>query len=318
MGFEDSKLLASICDGDSERRWCAELLLRMCCESISAFSSWRFRAKNEAFEAVIGVLGVVGTPRRGGGVVFPSTAVGSCKAAILAAVGVLKGSKFRGGSRRGCRFFLTGVELFCWSTSEFEPTGAWYRCFGSRSDLTGSLTEPLPDKLFVEVLFILLVSNGKLDFRLLKSVGSAGDSFGDSYALGIAGTGGTSSSSSLPAALCKLLAFGAGSRDDGAGGGTLGCRELVEVRVALKLAFDPVERREPKFKFIDDGVGVFRGSAEGERDEVRIVEASGWVVGGVFGIGGVFFNNGAFCKIDNRFALLASVGLMVLAPRPVA
>jgi hypothetical protein len=183
--------------------------------------------------------------------------------------------------------------------------------------LIGSLADALPDRLFVEVLFILLVSNGKLDFRLLKSVGSAGDSFGDSYALGIAGTGGTSSSL-LPAALCKLLAFGAGSRDERGGGGTLGCREPVDVRTALKLAFDPVERREPKFKFIDDGVGVLRGNAEGERDEVRIIEASGWVVGGVFGIGGAFFNNGAFCKTDNRFALLASVGLIVLAPRPVA
>ena len=74
----------------------------------------------------------------------------------------------------------------------------------------------------MDVLFILLVSNGKLDFRLLKiNVGSAGDSFGDSYALGIAGTGGTSSSSLFPAALCKLLVFGAGSREV-AGGGTLG------------------------------------------------------------------------------------------------
>jgi hypothetical protein len=38
----------------------------------------------------------------------------------------------------------------------------------------------------------------------------------------------------------------------------------------------------------------------------------------VFGIGGAFFNGGAVCKTDNRFALLASVGLTVLAPSPVA
>jgi hypothetical protein len=138
----------------------------------------------------------------------------------------------------------------------------------------GSRAEPLPDRLFVEVLFMLLVSKGRLDFRLLKSVGSAGDSFGDSYALGIAGTGGTSSSSLLPAELCTLLDFGAGNLDEGAGSGTLGCSEPVEVRTGLKLAFDPVERREPKGRFIDDGVGVFRGSADGDRDDVRICKIS--------------------------------------------
>ena len=288
----------------------------MWCESISAFSSWRFREKNEALDAVIGVLGVVGAPRRGGGVDFPSVDAG--KAAILAAVGVLRGNKFKGGSRKGCRFFFTGVALFCWSTSEFEPRGTWCRCFGSRSDLRGSRAEPLPDKLFVEVLFMLLVSNGRLDFRCVKSGGSEGDSFGDSYALGIAGTGGTSSSSLLPAELCTLLVFGAGSREEGGGGGTLGCREPVKVRAALKLAVDPVESREPKGRLIDDGVGVFRGSTEGDRDDVRITEASAWGVGGVFGIGGAFFNEGVFCKTDKRFALLASVGLTVLAPSPLA
>jgi hypothetical protein len=50
------------------------------------------------------------------------------------------------------------------------------------------------------MLFILLASKGKLDFRLKNGV-SAGESFGDSYAFGIAGTGGTSSSSLFPAAL---------------------------------------------------------------------------------------------------------------------
>jgi hypothetical protein len=131
------------------------------------------------------------------------------------------------------------------------------------------------------VLFILLVSNGRLDFRLLKSAGSAGESFGDSYALGIAGTGGTSSSSLLPAELCTLRPFGAGSLDE-TGGGIRGCSEPVEVRAALKLALDPVERREPKdlrlisgVILISDGVGVFLGSIEGDRDDVRIREASG-------------------------------------------
>jgi len=62
----------------------------------------------------------------------------------------------------------------------------------------------------------------------------------------------------------------------------------------------------------DDGVVTFLGSIDGEREVVLTVEISGCGVGGVFGIGG------AFCKTDIRFALLASVGLTVLAPRPVA
>lgn len=38
-------------------------------------------------------------------------------------------------------------------------------------------------------------------------------SFGDSYAFGIAGTGGTSSSSSPPAELCTFRGFGVGRRE---------------------------------------------------------------------------------------------------------
>lgn len=57
---------------------------------------------------------------------------------------------------------------------------------------------------------------------------------------------------------------------------------------------------------------TFLGSIEGDLDDVRLKFASGWVLGGVFGMGG------GFCKIDKRFALRASVGLTVLAPSPVA
>jgi hypothetical protein len=45
-------------------------------------------------------------------------------------------------------------------------------------------------------------------WKLLRS-----GSFGDSYAFGIAGTGGTSSSSSPPAELCTFLGFGVGRRE---------------------------------------------------------------------------------------------------------
>lgn len=50
----------------------------------------------------------------------------------------------------------------------------------------------------MDVLCTLLVSSERLpDFLFSKNVASAGESLGDSYTLGIAGTGGTSSSSSI-------------------------------------------------------------------------------------------------------------------------
>jgi hypothetical protein len=77
----------------------------------SAWSSVRFR-KKPAFDAVIGVVGVLAAFRRGGGVSMPlagDAAVLLLKDAILSAVGALMGSKFSGGNRNGCRcFFLAG------------------------------------------------------------------------------------------------------------------------------------------------------------------------------------------------------------------
>jgi hypothetical protein len=62
----------------------------------------------------------------------------------------------------------------------------------------------------------------------------------------------------------------------------------------------------------DEGVDVFRGNMGGDREDARPVGAwSGWGVDGLFGIGGAW-------KVDIRFARLASVGLTVLAPSPVA
>jgi hypothetical protein len=51
---------------------------------------------------------------------------------------------------------------------------------GSTSGFGGSRTKVVPDSSFVELLFLLLESNGRLDFRLLKNGCSAGESFGDS------------------------------------------------------------------------------------------------------------------------------------------
>lgn len=61
----------------------------------------------------------------------------------------------------------------------------------------------------------------------------------------------------------------------------------------------------------DEGVETFRGNIDGDREDVRWF-MSGWGVGGVLGMGG------AGCITDSLFARLASVGLIVLAPSPVA
>jgi hypothetical protein len=95
----------------------------------------------------------------------------------------------------------------------------------------------------VELLWILLVSNARVDLLLSKNDISAGDSFGDSYTFGIAGTGGTSSSSSTVDVLCKFKAFGAGSREF-VPKVIRGCIEPVDVRAVLKLLVEVMERPE--------------------------------------------------------------------------
>ena len=63
--------------------------------------------KKLAFDAVSGVVGVCRFPRLLGGVALPDSAmVRLCRAATLATVGVLRGNRLSGGSRRGWRFLL--------------------------------------------------------------------------------------------------------------------------------------------------------------------------------------------------------------------
>lgn len=85
----------------------AELLLRRCLPP-SYLSMLLFREKKLAFEAVIGVLGVLLVALLGGGVVLrASTSVeGAGNDEILLLNGVPRGSRLRGGSRIGCKFFL--------------------------------------------------------------------------------------------------------------------------------------------------------------------------------------------------------------------
>ena len=65
----------------------------------------------------------------------------------------------------------------------------------------------------VELLWILSASIPSPDFFLSMNRASAGEPLGDSYAFGIAGTGGTSSSLSAGNGLCTVVCFGAGKRD---------------------------------------------------------------------------------------------------------
>jgi len=84
-----------------------------------------------ALDAVMGVLGVLFVARFGGGVSSRSLSSvdGTGKVEIRLFVGVPSGSKFNGGSRSGCKFFLVD----CWtavvlSGSDPAPTVNPLRC----------------------------------------------------------------------------------------------------------------------------------------------------------------------------------------------
>jgi hypothetical protein len=132
-----------IVDGWSElsacRRLYAELLLLRCLPE-SKCSELLLLEKKLAFDAVIGVLGVL-LPRFGGGVVTlrPSpSADGIGNDDILLLNGVPRGNRFRGGSRSGWRFFLllTGI-TGVFSTSP-DPTVSPLLCLMLRLPLDES------------------------------------------------------------------------------------------------------------------------------------------------------------------------------------
>lgn len=111
-------------NGSAARRLYAELLLRICF-SKSWFSWGPLFAKKLAFDAVMGVLGVLFTVRFGGGVTTRSStsADGAGNEDMRLLNGAPNGSRFNGGSLMGWRFFLaeccaTGVL----SVSEPAPT----------------------------------------------------------------------------------------------------------------------------------------------------------------------------------------------------
>jgi hypothetical protein len=96
------------------------------------------------------------------------------------------------------------------------------------------------------------------------------------------------------------------------------CIEPVEVRWVFRLAVEPTESPE-LYDFLlgsgvvleDEGVDVFLGIIEGERELGR---AASRVGGGALTMEDKFWD---WC-IDMRFIRWASVGEMVLAPKPVA
>ena len=134
----------------------------------------------------------------------------SYRAAIFAAVGVLRGRRFKGGKRKGCsvlRLMLV-VPLAFFSVPGYSSTVRPLRCRPPSGFGTSLSPEPETAPSVFEPLVVLLVSNGKLDFRAKKN-GWSDSVLGDSYALGIAGTGGTSSS--LAAGALSILVFKVGS-----------------------------------------------------------------------------------------------------------
>lgn len=190
--------------------WC-ELLLRIC--GIRGMgSSSRKLLEKLAFDAVIGVLGVVCWLSCGGGVTAPELMdpAPSYKAAIFAAVGVLSGSKFSGGNRKGCsvlRLMLAAPPTF-FSVPGYSSTVRPLLC--RPTSAFGIPLSPRPGirHSVFELLSALALSNGKLVLRAKKK-GWSISVLGDSYALGMAGTGGTSSS--LVAGALSIRVFNVGS-----------------------------------------------------------------------------------------------------------
>jgi len=190
--------------------WC-ELLLRSC-GICGTGSSSRKLLEKVAFDAVIGVPGEALWPFFGGGVMEPKLVAPapSYSAAILAAVGVLSGRRFSGGIRRGCKVLrlMLMAPLAFFSVLGRSTLVRPLPCC-PMSGFETSLS-PWPDNSpsVLEPPFALLVSKGKLDLRAEKN-GWSNSVLGDSYALGIAGTGGTSSS--LAAGTLSILVFRVGN-----------------------------------------------------------------------------------------------------------
>ena len=156
------------------------------------------------------------------------------------------GRRFRGGRRNGCKVLRPSCAPDALS-SELSPGLVFVPlvCFCSRSGLGVSLSEELFDAAeaysSVDELFTLSASDGcRDDFRGAKN-GDSGSPLGDSYAFGMAGTGGTPSSLAALAALSERL-LEVGNLDTDAV-----CCNLVwllDAFVELKLVLEETETTE--------------------------------------------------------------------------
>lgn len=107
----------------------------------------------------------------------------SCRAAIFAAVGVLNGSKFKGGRRRGWRFLLPVCELVTGflSASMLSPIVRPFLCLVSLSVLEGSRWgATFGTQSGVELSWGLVVSKCWLDLREDEKYGPSKSCFGES------------------------------------------------------------------------------------------------------------------------------------------
>jgi hypothetical protein len=176
-------------------------------------SSYRLLEKNELFEAVSGVVGVLGICLDGGGLKSRLGRSWLCCDEPFPTLGIFNGPRLIGGSVRGCRLFLPDGVLGFSSFVLVTGTKELFLALGLRCTLIGSGRTGIV-MLPVELACAFIVSCPfKPDFFLSRNKVSAGEPLGDSYAFGIAGTGGTSSSSSAGVGLCIVVCFGAGSRD---------------------------------------------------------------------------------------------------------
>ena len=174
-----------------------------------------FLEKKLALDAVIGVLGVFMVLRTPGGVDGWSwtSILESLNALIFAAVGVLKGNTFNGGSRNAClSLFLIGLGcVFC-----LGSVSAWK--FEIRDDDDGARGV---SRVFIASANVVtngladigVSIGGKLD-DLAEKYGWSNSLPGDSYAFGIAGTGGTSPSELVCVPDVSIFGLGVGRREE--------------------------------------------------------------------------------------------------------
>lgn len=158
-----------------------------------------------------------------------SSASRSFNASILVVIGVPNGRRFSGGSFNGCKPLRPStVEVWVRDSGVFVARSATYSALPSPA---------APTRLWVSEsglrpMLRVPISNGRLDFLGAGKACPSSSPLGDSYALGIAGTGGTSSSV-FELAGCSVRGLGVGNRDEEKFWERRGCSELLEFRTGL-------------------------------------------------------------------------------------